>query len=296
MRIAGLPTVSTVRQLVRGGGFKPFSRVELDGELGTAGVTQRSKELSKSSGRASTVKVFIADGSQLSCQLIAAAVRRGRYRTRVVGYAIDAVGIRKGLVEHDADVAVIGARLENEDLAGFHVTREILASRSKLSVIVILDSNKPAMVVEAFRAGASGVFSRDQSSELLCKCIHAVHKGQVWASSKELHFVIEALGQAPLTRSISVRGTALLTKREEGVVHLVAEGMTNRDISQELKLSEHTVRNYLFRIFNKVGTSNRLELALYAIDRREGQEQQDLLAGMDELHTVANLPDSSRRA
>jgi DNA-binding NarL/FixJ family response regulator len=54
---------------------------------------------------------------------------------------------------------------------------------------------------------------------------------------------------------------------------LVAEGMTNRDISQELKLSEHTVRNYLFRIFNKVGTSNRLELALYAIDRREAHHQ-----------------------
>jgi len=252
--------------------------------------------LSKSSGRAGTVKVVIADGSQLSCQLIAAAVRRGRYKTRVVGYATDAAGIREGLLENDADVAVIGARLENEDLAGFHVTREILASRSKPSVIMILDSNKPAMVVEAFRAGASGVFSRDQSSELLCKCIHAVHKGQVWASSKELHFVIEALGQAPLARSFSVRGTALLTKREEGVVHLVAEGMTNRDISQELKLSEHTVRNYLFRIFNKVGTSNRLELALYAIDRREGQEQQNVLAGMDELHTVANQAVSSRRA
>jgi DNA-binding NarL/FixJ family response regulator len=264
--------------------------------LGTAGVTQRSKALSKSSGRAGTVKVFIADGSQLSCQLIAAALRRGRYKTRVVGYATDAVGIREGLVENDADVAVIGARLENEDLAGFHVTREVLASRSKPSVIMILDSNKPAMVVEAFRSGACGVFSRDQSSELLCKCIHAVHKGQVWASSKELHFVIEALGQAPLTRSISVRATGLLTKREEGVVHLVAEGMTNRDISQELKLSEHTVRNYLFRIFNKVGTSNRLELALYAIDRREVHEQQNLLAGMDELHTVANQAVSSKRA
>src|SRR5580704_4927340 len=296
MRIVGLPTVSTVRQLVRGGGFKPFSRVELDGQLWTAGVAQRSKELSKSSGRAGTVKVFIADGSQLSCQLIAAAVRRGRYRTRVVGYATDAVGIRAGLVENDADVAVIGARLENEDLAGFQVTREILASRSKPSVIMILDSNKPAMVVEAFRAGASGVFSRDQSSELLCKCIHAVHKGQVWASSKELHFVIEALGQAPLTRSISVRATALLTKREEGVVHLVAEGMTNRGISQELKLSEHTVRNYLFRIFNKVGTSNRLELALYAIDRREGLEQKNTASAIEEPQTNANQVASSRRA
>jgi DNA-binding NarL/FixJ family response regulator len=243
------------------------------------------------------VKVFIADGSRLSCQLIAAAVRRGRYRTKVVGYATDAAGIREGLEESEADVAVIGARLEEEDQTGFHVTREIRASGCKLNVIMLLDSNKPAMVVEAFRAGASGIFSRDQSSELLCKCIHAVHKGQVWASSKELHFVIEALGPAPLAKTISVRASGLLTKREEGVVHLVAEGMTNRDISQELKLSEHTVRNYLFRIFNKVGTSNRLELALYAIDRREGLEQPAAPAAMNEPVVVrTNQAASARRA
>jgi len=252
--------------------------------------------LAKSPGHAGTVKVFIADGSQLSCQLIAGAVRRGRYRTRVVGYATDAAGIREGLEESDADVAVIGARLDNEDRAGFHVTREIMASGHKPSVIIILDSNKPAMVVEAFRAGASGIFSRDQSSELLCKCIHAVHKGQVWASSKELHFVIDALGPALQAKSISLRGTGLLTKREEGVVHLVAEGMTNRDISQELKLSEHTVRNYLFRIFNKVGTSNRLELALYAIDRREGVEQQIAPAAVEASAVDTNQTLSSRRA
>jgi DNA-binding NarL/FixJ family response regulator len=252
--------------------------------------------LSKSLVRAGTVKVFIADGSQLSCQLIAAAVRRGRYRTRVVGFATDAVGIREGLEKNEADVAVIGARLEDEPLAGFEITREILTSRSKLRVVIILDSNKPAMVVEAFRAGASGIFSREQSSELLCKCIHAVHKGQVWASSKELHFVIDALGPALAAKSISLRGTGLLTKREEGVVHLVAEGMTNRDISQELKLSEHTVRNYLFRIFNKVGTSNRLELALYAIDRREGHEQQNTPTGLQNTAESTNQAVSSRRA
>jgi DNA-binding NarL/FixJ family response regulator len=227
---------------------------------------------------------------------MAAALRRGRYRTRVVGYATDAVGIREGLKRNEADVAVIGARLEEESLAGFNVTREIRAANPKPSVIIILDSSKPAMVVEAFRAGASGIFSRDQSSELLCKCIHAVHKGQVWANSKELHFVIDALGPALQAKSITQRGTGLLTKREEGVVHLVAEGMTNRDISQELKLSEHTVRNYLFRIFNKVGTSSRLELALYAIDRRESHDRQISLAAVDEPFLVANRPMSSARA
>jgi DNA-binding NarL/FixJ family response regulator len=278
-----------------GGDLKSFEKLELGWSVGIAGITRRSKALSKSPGRMSTVKVFIADGSRMSCQLIAASLRRGRYRTRVVGYATDAVGIREGLDKNEADVAVIGARLEEEALAGFDVTRQIRASHAKPNVIIILDSSKPTMVVEAFRAGASGVFSRDQSSELLCKCIHAVHRGQVWASSKELHFVIDALGAALAVKSTCQKGSGLLTKREEGVVHLVAEGLTNRDISHQLNLSEHTVRNYLFRIFNKVGTSNRLELALYAIDRRESDHQQNSLVSVDERLEVANRSMSSSR-
>ena len=234
------------------------------------------------------MKVFIADGSRMSCQLIAAALRRGRYRTKVVGYATDAVGIREGLEKNEADVAVIGARLEDEALAGFDVTRQIRASGTKPNIIMLLDSSKPTIVVEAFRAGAHGIFSRNQSSDLLCKCIHAVHRGQVWASSKELHYMIEALGPTLPARSICHKVSVSLTKREEGVVHLVAEGLTNRDISHQLNLSEHTVRNYLFRIFNKVGTSNRLELALYAIDRRENDLQQNSLAAMDEPLIGAN--------
>ena len=243
--------------------------------------SRRGIEELKSSGRVVPVNVFIGDGSQLSCQLMADALRRGRYRARVVGYGTNAVGIREGLDQNEADVAIVGARLEEGPLAGFNVTRQVRASHSKLNVIMILDSSKPTMVVEAFRAGATGIYSRDQSSELLCKCIHAVHQGQVWASSKELRFVLEALGPTLPAKSVTPRGPGMLTKREEGVVHLVAEGLTNRDISQQLNLSENTVRNYLFRIFNKVGTSNRLELALYAIDRRTDDNQQNSLGRLD---------------
>ena len=237
--------------------------------------------MSKSTRRAGIVNVFIGDSSQLSCQLMATALRRGRFQARVVGYATDAPGICEELNEKETDVAVIGARLGEGALAGFNVTRQIRASHSKLNVVMILDSSSPTMVVEAFRAGASGIFCRDQSSELLCKCIHAVHQGQIWASSKELRYMIDALGPVPPAKSIIPRGSGSLTKREEGVVHLVAEGLTNRDISQQLNLSEHTVRNYLFRIFNKVGTSNRLELALYAIDRREGVNHQNSVGRLD---------------
>jgi len=224
------------------------------------------------------VKVFIADSSQLSCHLIAAELRRGRYRVKVVGYATDASGIREGLEKNQPDVAIIAAHLEEGESAGFDVTRQIRGSHAKLNVIMILDSSKATMVVEAFRAGACGVFSRDQSSELLSKCIQSARLGRVWASNEELHFLIDALSPTLPVKPVCLKGPRSLTKREEGVVHLVAEGFTNRDISQQLSLSENTVRNYLFRIFNKVGTSNRVELALYAVNRRDNDRTEKTLS------------------
>jgi DNA-binding NarL/FixJ family response regulator len=94
---------------------------------------------------------------------------------------------------------------------------------------------------------------------------------------------MQALAEAVPLRVINAKGASLLTKREVGVVRLIAEGLTNRDISRQLNLSEHTVRNYLFRIFNKLGTSNRVELALYAI----GQKQQ---TGISTPEMESNLP------
>ena len=222
-------------------------------------------------------RVLIADASRMGCQLMAAALRVSPYRFTVVHYALDAAGIREGLSENAADIAIISAQLKDGAIAGFDAVREIRASHPTTDVIMMLDSTDAAMVVEAFRAGANGILSREQPFELLCKCIHAVHQGQVWASSQELRFALDALARTPSDCAIDAkgpRGPRLLTKREAGVVNLVAEGLTNRDISRHLNLSENTVRNYLFRIFNKVGTSNRLELALYAIHRRESAQKE----------------------
>jgi DNA-binding NarL/FixJ family response regulator len=91
----------------------------------------------------------------------------------------------------------------------------------------------------------------------------------VWANSKHLGFLLEALGQTKSLQLRDARGASLLSKREETVVRLVADGLTNKAISSELHLSEHTVRNYLFRIFDKLGVSSRVELVLYCLqDRR----------------------------
>ncbi|MGA7224203.1 MAG: LuxR C-terminal-related transcriptional regulator [Candidatus Acidiferrales bacterium] len=80
--------------------------------------------------------------------------------------------------------------------------------------------------------------------------------------------MLEALGQTKSIHLQDARGVNLLSKREETVVRLVADGLTNKAISSELHLSEHTVRNYLFRIFDKLGVSSRVELVLYCLQER----------------------------
>jgi two-component system, NarL family, response regulator DegU len=92
-----------------------------------------------------------------------------------------------------------------------------------------------------------------------------VHEGQIWAKTQQLEFIVNALAQSPSLRVVDANGTKLLTKREEDLLHLVADGLGNRDIARQLSLSENTVKNYMFHIFEKLGISNRVELVLYAL-------------------------------
>jgi DNA-binding CsgD family transcriptional regulator len=132
--------------------------------------------------------------------------------------------------------------------------------------VILLDSHQRNMVVDAFRVGARGVFSLSQSGfKALCRCVEQVHAGQIWANSTELSEVTEAFFQLAPIRVVNADGLRLLTKREEDVVRFLSEGLQNRDIAKELKLSEHTVKNYLFHIFDKLGVSSRVELVLYAV-------------------------------
>lgn len=203
------------------------------------------------------------------CELMVKALRESHRRIAVVGSATGSAEVLKGLGENPADVAVISADLSEGPIAGFQVAREVRVSHPHIHIIMLVDSLARAAVIEAFRAGADGIFSRDEPFEILCKCIRAVYEGQIWAGSQQLRFVVEALAKSEPEHIKSASGVNLLTKREEELVHCVAEGLSNGDIARQLSLREHTVRNYLFRIFNKLGISTRLELALYAINQRK---------------------------
>ena len=214
------------------------------------------------------IRVFVADANAMACQLMVRALEQSREPFEVVGSASDPAEILKRLGENPSDVAIISADLENGAGAGLGVVSEVRTSYPHTHIIMLADSPERALVVEGFRAGADGVFCRAETFEMLCKCIRAVDGGQIWADRNQQRFIIEALAMAQPQPIKGANGTNLLTKREDELVRLVAEGLSNRDISRRLGLTEHTVRNYLFRIFNKLGTSNRLELALYVIKQR----------------------------
>ncbi len=222
------------------------------------------------------IRVLVAEASPMNGQLIAGALKRCRQQFEVVASTSTSTEAIRRLEDHPADVAIISSELQDGPLTGFKVLHQLRASRSKTAAIMLLDSGERDLVIDAFRGGARGIFCRMQSFKALSKCIRTVHKGQIWASNVEIEFLLEALAHFTPLQLVRSSGMNLLTPREEEVVRLVAEGMRNRDVAQKLNVSEHTVRNYLFRVFEKLGVSSRVELVLYALSRHEPALQESL--------------------
>jgi DNA-binding NarL/FixJ family response regulator len=218
--------------------------------------------MAKTSGE--RIAALIGESNSVYCQLFASALARSPYHIQVVAWALDTAGVLDAARRFDPDVALIASQLQDGPDQGFQALASLRKSQPKTRVIMLLNSADDAQIIDAFRGGARGVFLRSSSIEYLPKCLWSVCRGQVWVGSRELELVLEMLARAlPLHLKNSHRA-AVLSKREEQVVRLVAAGLTNRDISSELHLSAHTVKNYIFRLYDKLGISNRVELAAYS--------------------------------
>jgi two-component system, NarL family, nitrate/nitrite response regulator NarL len=211
-------------------------------------------------------RVLVADSSAMHSELLAESIRRDR-RFAVVGSASSSGDIHSLLREHCPDVLLISASMDEQPHGGLHLIPELRSTYPEIKAVVLLESPKRETVVQAFRVGARGVFSKNSPIKVLGKCIDCVQQGQVWASSEELGFVLEALAAAPSVRPLAASALNQLSARELDVVTCLAEGLSNREIAQQLKLSRHTVKNYMFRIFDKLGVSSRVELLFYVLSR-----------------------------
>jgi len=210
------------------------------------------------------IRVLAADNTSMNTQLLVETLGRdGQFS--VASPASKEAEILAVLKRERSQVALISARQGTDGRGGFGLSREVCSTSPGTKVIMLLDSSERAPVIEAFRAGARGVFCRTESLKLLAKSIKCVHEGQIWANSSELEFLLEAMSEPVPMKFLSASGDALLSAREIDVVRCVAEGLSNREIAQRLTLREHTVKNYLFRIFDKLGVSSRVEVVLYAL-------------------------------
>jgi two-component system nitrate/nitrite response regulator NarL len=211
------------------------------------------------------LRVLVADSTLLTGSLIADALGRDR-KLSITNTTTSSI-LSAASTSHP-HVTILSEALEGIPGRGFAVLTELRAAIPQARVIMLLDRAEREMVVEAFRRGARGVFCRSDSLTMLTRCVYRVHEGQLWISGHQLEYVLETLNAAPATRLVNAQGAVLLSKREQDVTRCLSAGLTNREIALELKISQNTVKNYLFRIFNKLGVSSRIEVVLYAASQR----------------------------
>jgi DNA-binding NarL/FixJ family response regulator len=217
-----------------------------------------------------SISVLIAEADRMSAHLIADGLTRGRHDIAVVAVSNSSSETIRELEKSQPDIALISAHLGDGKLKGYQVLQYLQLMSPKTTAIMLIPDSDRELVVDAFRGGARGVFSRLESIKLLSKCIRTVHEGQIWADTRNLAFILEFLTELKPLRHIKPGGgMTRLTAREAEVVHLLADGLSTRDISHKLALTEHTIRNYLSAIYDKLGVSSRVELALYAVARED---------------------------
>jgi DNA-binding NarL/FixJ family response regulator len=213
--------------------------------------------------------VLITEASKMYCDLLSMAFLAVPDRFHVVATAFTTADILAQVREHRPSVAIISDNLADGALSGLRILPEVRKANPETRILLAMSSSDRELVIEAFRFGADGVFCRNSPFDMLCKSVDALAKGQIWANSKELRYVMEEFMRAPKQRRVDPTVENRMTKREGDVVRLAVEGLSNREIARELGLTEHTVKNYLFRVFDKLGVSNRVELVLSCLRQEE---------------------------
>jgi len=225
-----------------------------------------------------SIRVLVCDNTRVHTELLADALKRdGCLRVTTCPAGSDSLTTRLDL--DDVDVLLISSNLDDRPARGFEVLRGLQAVHPNLRAVMLLEGSQGETILEAFRAGARGIFSKDDSIEVLGKCLRKVHEGQIWANTQQVATLVQALASSPDIRATDARGLNLLSKRETEVVHRVAQGLSNREIAARLHLSQHTIKNTLFRIFDKLGVSSRIELLFMTLsqERHVQSALQDLL-------------------
>lgn len=234
-----------------------------------------------------TISVMIVTSATITSDLLKQAFAK-RSEFTVIGCPKSVDEAVRLVIDERPDIAIISTTGKNCSFSPVAVLEQFVRLGSKVRSIVLSPHLAPDEVVACFRAQARGVLSgADTDFAVLCKCILCVHAGQIWANSEQLLCLIEALSRPQSLRVMNSSGEPILSAREQEVLHLLAEGLSNRELATTLKLSEHTIKNHLFRIFDKLGVSSRMEAVLYAMNRREEPRAQ---TASRPQHAIVQVP------
>jgi DNA-binding NarL/FixJ family response regulator len=163
--------------------------------------------------------------------------------------------------------AILLLDLAMPKMPGLDALRELATQQSSTRTIVLTAAIERRQIVEALQIGAYGIVMKESASQILLQAIRAVNDGLHWVGREAVHDMAAYLReQTPaLSRARSSFG---LTRRETEILETIVGGLSNKEIAQRFSLSEDTVKHHLTNIFDKVGVSSRLELALFAINNR----------------------------
>jgi DNA-binding NarL/FixJ family response regulator len=188
----------------------------------------------------------------------------------VVAEASSGTEIMPMLEQHEPDILLLDLKLPGPD--GLSILQKLQGSNTKTRVIVLTASEDKNEFVQAMKFGTSGIVLKQSPTDLLLKSIRKVHAGEIWLDSRTTaavmrQFATSADGQASGGSGKRERERSPLSTREREIVGLVAQGFKNKEMAEKMFISEQTVKNHLHNIFDKLGVSDRLELALYAIHK-----------------------------
>lgn len=187
----------------------------------------------------------------------------------VVAVASDGREVLDQVAEHQPDIILLDLRMPNLD--GITTLQTLQQKNCPAKVIILTASEDKNEFVQAMKLGARGIVLKQTASELIVKSIRKVQSGEIWLDSQTTAAVMRQFASpsaepAPVQTG-RVRERSPLSAREREIVALVAQGYKNKEMAEKMFISEQTVKNHLHNIFDKLGVSDRLELALYAIHK-----------------------------
>jgi DNA-binding NarL/FixJ family response regulator len=181
---------------------------------------------------------------------------------RVVGQAETLAQTLSAAAKFTADVLIFEAALTPNPV---DAVADLLRQNSQLRIVVVTPGADEELTLDLFRRGAHGIVSREVEPELLVECLRKVVAGETWLDSQGVRWVMEAY-RNQTNRPAGSRPKVQLTPKETLIVSCVTQGMKNKEIALRVGTTEQVVKNYLRKVYDKLGVADRLELALYCLN------------------------------